>query len=143
MPRTKSIFAKRKSPAKPDSRTELIELRALVELKENEIKDLKAKYEEMKDYKDKYEDLIKKRLKQFEDHEGLQSKYKTTQGKLDIWKTKNEDLKKKIEVLKTELNGKKAKNQSLPSDEPSFRHFFYELSKYEVLVSKVLTLLYE
>ena len=70
MPRSKGIFTKRKSPAKPNLRAELDDLRALLEKKENVIIDLKAKYEEMNDYKSKYEDLIKVRLSQFEELEG-------------------------------------------------------------------------
>lgn len=145
MPRKKGLTTGRKglgrSPnPKLTDREELARLRGLVKAYEEEIEDLKTQNEEMKLFKTKYEDLVKERLDQFEKIEDLKSQSQTLKLNLVKWKTQNEDLYSKIEVLKTQLKSEKAPAESLPPNKPNYRHFFYELSKYEALVSKVLTL---
>ena len=122
-----------------DGKEEVDKLKSLVGAYETEIEDLKAQNVELKLFKTKYEDLVKQRLNQFEEIEALKSKYGTLRGKGDDLKAQNEDLKKKIAFLNAQLEGERARPENLPVDEPNFRHFFYNLSKYEILISKVLT----
>ena len=89
-----------------NSREDVAELKALLKVKEELLKDLKEKYEEEKGYKTKYETLVTERLAQFEQIEDLKVKYEELKSKYEGLKAEKgveSDLKMKLKAKNEEI----------------------------------------
>ena len=89
-----------------NSRENVPELKALLKVKEELLKDLMEKYEEEKGYKTKYENLVTERLAQFEQIEDLKVKYEELKSKYEALKAEKgveNDLKVKLKAKNEEI----------------------------------------